>query len=146
MAARDSNLASRFPHLTALALKEIIDTDMDDEDLINFLNMAYYATRPLAGELGQCGGKSAEGAIIKVLAAHYLTMYDQQPLRVSSGEWSVTYRGGGGQGLAASTYGQQAMSLDCSGKLSEKAAGLRAAKLTTITYYDMQDDETTAVL
>jgi hypothetical protein len=48
--------------------------------------------------------------------------------------------------LRATTYGQQALTLDCSGKLADIAEGLRTATLTTVTYYDMQDDDSTAVI
>lgn len=147
MAARDSNLAARFPNLDAHALKEIIQTDLAEEDLNNFLNMAYYTTRPLAGKLSACGGVAAEAAILKVMAAHFLTMYQQQPLSMSTLDWSVTYRGSDGQGLRGSSYGQQALALDCSGILAEESAGLRTARMEITTYYDItDDDDTKAVL
>jgi len=146
MAARNSNLASRFPGLTADALKEIVETDLEDTELNNYLNMAYHATRKLAGKLGECGGKGGEELIVKVLAAHFLTMTEQQPKRVRSGDWSATYRGEDGMGLEASSYGQQAIALDCSGELAEQATGLRVAKLRAVTYYDMQEEDNTAVI
>ena len=140
MAARDTDLATRFPNLDDSALKEIVSTDLDDVQLNNFLNMAFYVTRPLAGKLGNCGGQEAEEEIIKVLAAHFLTMYQQQPLRMSTLDWSVTYRGTNAEGLRASTYGQQALALDCSGTLAQQAAGLRSATFEVVTYYDITDD------
>lgn len=148
MATLDAGLVSRFPNLDADALKEIIDTDLPDSDISNFLNMAYYVTRPLVGELGACGGNSAEETIVKVLAAHYLTMYQQQPMRMSSGEWSVTYRGSAsGLGLKASLYGQQALTMDCSGTLAKVTSSEKKASLRSVTYYDMNtDDDATPVI
>jgi hypothetical protein len=140
MATLNNGLVARFPDLDADALKEIIDTDLPDITLNNFLNAAYFVTRPLAGNLGQCGGKDAEEVIVKFMAAHLWTAYEQQPVYESVAEWSARYRGADGAGIESSTYGQQALALDCSGTLAENAAGLREAMLETITYNDINDD------
>lgn len=141
MAILSSGLVARFPDLDAAALKEIIDTDQDDASLNNFLNIAFNTTRPLAGKLAACGGADQEEMIVKVLAAHFLTMYEQQPSAESSGEYSVKYRGNfTGWGLETSSYGSQALAMDCSGLLREMGTGLKEARLRTVTYYDMTDE------
>lgn len=140
MAVLDSDLESRFPSLDADALKEITETDLTDDALNNFLNIAFYMTRPLAGELGACGGINAEEMIVKFMAAHLLTAFEQQPVYESVNEWSARYRGADGEGIKSSTYGQQALAIDCSGILAGKAMGLRDATLRTITYYDINDE------
>jgi len=120
MSAINAGLTALCAGLDATALKEIIDTDLTDARLNNFLNMAYFATIPLQGELGACGGNDAVCEIIKVLAAHFLTMYQRQTKSESvAGEWSVSFMGREDLGLDASLYGQQAKVLDCSGKLAK---------------------------
>jgi hypothetical protein len=146
MASLNSDLVARFPDLDADALKEIIETDLPDTDLNNFLNMGFFATRPLAGDLGNCGGKNAEEMIVKLMAAHFLTAYEQQPVYESIAEWSIRYRGEGGTGLNASLYGQQAVVMDCSGTLAKQAAGLRPVTLEAITYNDINDPHDTSAV
>lgn len=148
MATLSTGLIARFPDLDADALKEIIDTDKTDSELHNFLNMAYNMTRPLVGELSACGGASQEEMIVKVLAAHFLTMEEQQASAEQSGEYSVKYRGNfTGWGLRTSTYGNQALVLDCSGYLAEIAEGYKDARMSITTYYDLTDEtDTTPVI
>ena len=141
MATLSAGLIARFPDLDANALKEIIDTDKTDGELHNFLNMAYNMTRPLVDKLSACGGSAQEELIVKVLAAHFLTMEEQQASSESSGEYSVKYRGNfTGWGLQTSSYGNQALVLDCSGYLTEIAEGYKEARVSITTYYDITDD------
>ena len=137
MATLDTDLVALCADLDATALKEIIDTDLTDAQLNNFLNAAYYTTIPLTGNLGQCGGASMQCLIIKFLAAHLLTVYEGQVKSESiAGEWSVTYRGQEGQGLKSSLYGQAALDLDCSGKLAK--LGMKQASIAVISYEDFE--------
>ncbi len=123
--------------ITADELKEIIDTDLTDARLHNFINMAHYRTRRLVSELGECGGADAVCAIVKVLAAHFLTMFQQQTKSESvGGEWSVTFRGQDGLQLNTSLYGQQAIAMDCSGILAK--AGMKQARFRVISYDDLE--------
>ena len=148
MATLDNGLATRFPDLDADALKEIIDTEKPDTELHNYLNMAYFTSLPLMGKLAACGGAKQEEMIVKVLAAHFLTMEEQQPSSEQSGEYMVKYRGNfTGWGLQTSTYGNQALAMDCSGYLAEIAEGYKDARMSITTYYDITDEtDTTPVI
>jgi len=119
-------------------VKEIIDTDLSDAVINNFINMAYVRTIALDGELGNCGGDAALLEIQKLLAAHFLTMYERQPKSEKIAEASVTWMGQDGEGLKASLYGQQALALDCSGILAR--AGLKRATFQVWSYKDISYD------
>lgn len=126
------------PDIDANAVKEIISTDLTDAEINNFINMAYYVVIPLTGELGDCGGLGAQCEIMKVLAAHFITMYERQIKQESvAGEWSVTYLGKGELGLDASLYGQQAKVLDCSGTLAK--AGMLGVMFQVADYEQLGD-------
>jgi len=137
VATLDTDLVALCSDLDATALKEIVDTDLTDAQLHNFLNAAYYLAIPLTGNLGECGGSEAQCVIIKFLAAHFLTTYEGQAKSESvGGEWSITYRGANGLGLHSSLYGQVALSLDCSGKLAK--LGMKQATIAIISYEDFE--------
>lgn len=122
-------------------VKEIIDTDLLDVRIHNFINMAYFRTLALSGKLGDCGGGDMLCQIRLLLAAHFLTMYERQTKseKVDS-EWAVTYMGVDGEGLKASLYGQQAMMLDCSGVLA--TAGMKRATIEVKGYIDLDAGDT----
>lgn len=120
--------------VTADELKEIIDTDLTDSRLHNFINMAYATTLPLVGQLSSCGGSTTLKQIQLLLAAHYLTMYERSVKSQSiGGEWSVTYALQDGEGIKSSLYGQNAIALDCSGTLGQ--AGVRKATFKVFSHY-----------
>jgi hypothetical protein len=126
--------------LEAGDVREIIDTDLTDAEINNFINAAHYRTRPLVGELGDCGGDDAVCEIVKFLAAHFITTRDRQTKSESvGGEWQVTYMGADGKGLDASLYGQQAKDMDCSGTLAR--AGLKRAWFSVTSYDDLEQLE-----
>lgn len=136
MAALDAAVVALCPALDADAVKEIIETDLTDAQINAFINIAYYVSIPLTGELGLCGGGSMHCAIIQMLAAHFITLRERQVKSENvAGEWSVSFLGKDGLGLEASLYGQNAISLDCSGILAK--LGLKRATMRAITYYDM---------
>ena len=121
--------------ITADGLKEIIDSDLTDSRLNNFINMAVIVMAPLtAASLSGCGGSDALTQIQLLLAAHFLTLYERTTKSESiGGEWSVTYAIQDGPGFNASLYGQQALALDCSGTLGK--LGLRRASFAVTSYY-----------
>jgi len=119
-------------------VKEIIDTDLTDARINNFINMAYVRTIQIDGKLGNCGGDATLAEIQKLLAAHFLTMYERQTKSEKVGEASVTFMGQDGEGLKASLYGQQALALDCSGILAR--AGLKRATFQVWSYNDISYD------
>ncbi len=139
MATLNTDLVALCPELNADAVREIIDTSLTDARINAFLNMAWFISRPVSGLLGDCGGSAAECEIIKLLAAHLITIIERQVKSESiAGEWSVTYLGTEGLGLDASLYGQQAVVMDCSGALAE--AGLKGASLKVFGYEDLQEN------
>lgn len=138
MADLNANIATLCPSISASAVKEIIDTDLVDGRINNFINMAYYAVLPLSGKLGACGGVDVQCEILLLLAAHFMTMYDRQVKSDSvGGEWSVSYMGKDDLGLNASLYGQQALVLDCSGTLAK--AGLKSVLLHVADYAQLSE-------
>ena len=137
MAALDAGVVALCSGVDADGVREIIDTDLTDLQINNFINIAYYIAIPLTGLLGECGGGSMHCEIIKVLAAHFITLRERQAKSESvAGEWSISYLGRDGLGLDASLYGQNAKSMDCSGTLAK--LGMKRATMAAITYYDME--------
>lgn len=135
MATLNANVCAS---VTPAAVKEIIDSDLTDARINAFINLAYYATIPLANKLDNCGGADALCEIQLWLAAHFLTIYERQTKSESvGGEWSVTYLGKDGLGLEASLYGQQALALDCSGELAKY--GLKRATMQVVDYETIED-------
>lgn len=124
-------------------VKDVISTDLTDEQLAVCVNMAYAATVLLTGRLNECGGNATLAEIQKLLAAHFVTL--QEPTIVSesiAGEAAVTYsRQTGanlGGGLASTPYGQAAIALDCSGTLAQ--AGLKRASFKIWDHDDIDYD------
>lgn len=138
MADLDSGLTSACPDVDADAVKEIIDTDLTDARINRFLNTAYYIAKPIVSSLGDCGGSSMFCEIVVWLAAHLMTCFERQTKSESvAGEWSVSYLGKEGMGLEASLYGQQVLTMDCSGMLAK--ASLKRATIDVISYEDLEE-------
>lgn len=112
-------------------VREIVDTDLTDARLNNFINMAYLMVSSLS-----LTSTNLIKQLELLLSAHYLSVYDGvvQSMNVA-GEYSVTYGMVIGEGLLASPYGQQAVSLDTSGKLAK--LGLKRAKFLVTSHYDI---------
>lgn len=139
MATLNPNVTATCDSLDADAVREIIDTDKTDAQINNFINFAYFQTLPLVGKLGACGGTDALCQIMLMLSAHFLTMWERQTKSeaVAQGEWSVTFMAKDGLALNSSLYGQNAITLDCSGSLAK--AGLKQAQFAATTYYDFEE-------
>lgn len=119
-------------------VKEIVDTDLTDPRIANFCNMAYLATLPLVGNLGECGGTDALKQIQLLLAAHFLKLAEPVVSNESiAGEYSVSYAIKTGANYDATPYGQQARVLDCSGLLAR--AGRKRASFRVTSYYQLAD-------
>jgi len=126
--------------LDADSIRELIDTDLTDGQINHAINIAYNITRLVSGKLGSCGGSSMECTLMELLAAHFITLREGSPKSESiGGEYSITYRGSDGLGLSASLYGQNALAVDCSGKLAK--LGLKRAQFKSIGYYDFLGTE-----
>ena len=132
-----SGVTTACPSLDADAVREIISTDLTDAQINVAINFGYLFTRSLSGKLAACGASTAECMIITLLAAHFITLNEGSAKSESiGGEWSISYRGTDGEGLKASLYGQNALAMDCSGKLAK--AGLKKASLIEIGAYDFR--------
>lgn len=136
MGALNANVPAQ---VTPTAVKDIIETELSVSSINSFINMAYITTRPLVGELGDCGGSDALNQIMILLAAHFIATLRDRTAKSESigGEWSITFMGQDGLGLSASLYGQQAIVLDCSGILA--MAGMKKATFQ-VADYDQLDD------
>lgn len=120
---------------TAEAVRDIIDTDLETEQIHAFINSAYnYVTARLADK----GLSSDQLADIETwLAAHFLSTRDQRAAQEQIGqEYRVTYQGKTDMGLNATTYGQMAIALDTSGTLTKIAQGVKTASFRVISEYD----------
>ena len=113
-------------------LLEIIDSELPPESLQAFINMAAVLTSHL--DFSACGGAEATYEIQKLIAAHFLTMYERTLKSENvGGEWSASYAIQDGEGLRSSLYGQMALVLDCTGKLA--ATGQKRTVIKTYGYY-----------
>lgn len=124
--------------IDADALCEIIETDLTDARLHNFINMAVALTSQISSAVTSCGGDLEQ--IQLLLAAHFLTMYERTTKSESiGGEWTVSYAMQDGPGLQSSLYGQNAIALDCSGMLARQ--GLKRASIHVTSYYQTRESE-----
>lgn len=126
--------------ITASDVSEVIDTDLGTAVVHRFINQAYFVSKDLSGRLSDCGGDGALAEIQAQLAAHFIaTSREFQPEQESiGGEASVRYRGQTGKGLEATTYGQNALMLDCSGTLA--ALGKKRATFKVWAHEDIDYD------
>lgn len=101
--------------VTAAQVMEIISTSQSTAVVNAFINSAHAVVEAnLAGALDE----TLLTQIELWMAAHFLAMKDQRKSAVKVGDLSVTYQGQTGMGLKATLYGQQAMSMDTTGKLA----------------------------
>ena len=112
-------------------LRQIIETDAD-LDLDPFLKMASV----LAGRVNSndTEDKLSDDELEQIelnLAAHFLTMREQQYKSRSTDQASATFQGTTGMKLDSSMYGQTAQILDCTGYL-ESLANQRKLKAGSI--------------
>lgn len=133
---------------TVADVREVIDTDLTDAQINRFINQAYFRTIPLASKLGACGGSDVLAEIQALLAAHFISITRERQVHSESveGGASVTFEGNTGEGLRATTYGQAALDLDCSGLLAK--AGLKKATMRVYSHADIDydSDERSATL
>lgn len=133
MAVRNANAL-----VDADDIKDIIDTNLTDEQINAFINMAYFVSKDLGDTSEVSQGMLTE--IQRLLAAHFITCREQQPKSEKLRDVSATYRGADGMGLRSSTYGQQAIALDASGILGTRAEGLRRATIKVWRQHDLAYD------
>ena len=94
-------------------VKPIIDTDLSDSDIQQFIDDAYDIITSIFSK--------DKPVLQRWLAAHLIaTTRTRQIDEGEAGPASVKYAGKTGMGLNSTTYGQQAMALDYTGKLRAK--------------------------
>ncbi len=116
---------------TAAKVKEILDTELEDQVVEAFiLGASYTIDRVFADNTELSDAHLAE--IERWLAAHYIAATrEQQISEAGAGGATVKYQGNTDVGLNATMYGQQAMILDTSGKLKD-AMMTRRASITAV--------------
>jgi hypothetical protein len=100
--------------VTIAEVKAIISTDLEDDSITAFIEMADAIVTKLTGS---CLTDNDKVQIELNLAAHFLSMSDQRLQAEKTGDASSNYQGSTGMGLDATLYGQAAKLLDCSGEL-----------------------------
>lgn len=116
--------------VTATEVREIFDTDLVDEDLNQFINMA---NRFVTAVLATAGLAAATLTDIELLiSAHFAALKDPRTSQEGLGEWSFTGQGTTAMNLDATFYGQQAKLLDTTGTLDEIAANKQKATITVL--------------
>lgn len=111
-------------------VKEIIDTDLTNEEITPFLAAANTMVTDLL--LSESYGVTTLKEIERWLAAHFVAVRDPQITQEKTADAQATYEGKTGMGLNSTRYGQQAMLLDHHGILARVASGKRPAEVKTI--------------
>lgn len=108
-------------------LKNILDTELTDEQLYAFINTAHVMVEEVLTSTALSSDLLTE--IEMWLSAHYACIREQRASEESIGaEYRVKYQGTTDMGLKATTYGQQALALDYTGTLANLSA--KKASLT----------------
>lgn len=124
-------------------MRNIFDTDLGDTQLDEFIDDASAIVDQYLD--GQGLGTSVLARIEKYLAAHLASVRDPLALREQIGDVNVTFEararsvGVGTRGLSLTFYGQQALSLDTTGRL-ENAGKRRAFVKARGPWGDDSDD------
>jgi len=94
-----------------------VDTDLWSDDLLT-----YAATIVGAAEDQVSSGTYSEDQLTFMevyVAAHFYAVKEQKAQREKAGRSSVQYQGKYGMGLEATSWGQQALSMDAAGALAK---------------------------
>ncbi len=110
--------------VTAVQVMEIIDTELTEAQVNAMINSAH---RIMGATITEITDTDLLTTIELWLSAHFVAIYDQRAASETIADYSVTFQGKTAMGLQATTYGQQAMSLDYSGALA--SLGLKKATL-----------------
>lgn len=116
--------------VTAVEVQNIIETDLSTGDIDAYISAATtIVDATVVGSLGDALLKEIE----RWLAAHYIASTREQMVKkAEGGPASATFFGKDGLGLNGTPYGQQAIALDPTGKLSRLNKGTVAAKLESM--------------
>ena len=115
---------------TNAEVKELIDTDLTEEQINPFLEDANLLVSAV------CGSEGYSNDLMKRiecwLAAHFVAIRDPRIAKEKIGDADATYQGKTGLGLQHTSYGQQVMILDHHGKLAEVSEARKPAELKVI--------------
>lgn len=121
--------------VTALDVKQIIDTSLSDNIVTVFINTANTIVSDTLGDDTTLSTTQLE-EIEKWLSAHLIaSTRERQGQTEKVGDASITYQGKTGAGLDSTLYGQNVKMLDSTGKLAQKL-GKKSATITAITSFD----------
>ena len=115
---------------TEAMVKEIIDTDLTNEQITPFLIAANTMVADLL--LNENYSVTTLQEIERWLAAHFVAVRDPQVTSEKIGDAQAVYEGKTGKGLESTRYGQQVMTLEHHGLLAQLASGKRPAEVKTI--------------
>lgn len=111
---------------TVADVRDILDTEMTDEQLAAFINTAYVVVSTNLSDKGLAAAILTE--IEKYLSAHFASLRDQRAQSEGiAGEYNVTYQGKTDMGFNATQYGQMAVALDTSGVLATMGSSKKRA-------------------
>ena len=110
-------------------IKNILDTNLEDNEIDSFITTANLQVNDTLSDSGLSLEKLTE--IEKYLAAHFIvTTRERQASREEVDNAKVNYTGNYGKYLEMTSYGQQVIMLDTTGKLAE--SGKRTAGIWAI--------------
>lgn len=120
--------------VTPAAVKQILDTDLNDNDITAFITGA----SELVNQTVQNVGAPLRLEITRWLTAHLIaSTREQQIAEAGAGPTSVKFQGVTGLGLDSTQYGQQAKLLDVSGALAAlDLPGQRKAQLFAVESFE----------
>lgn len=114
--------------VTAEEVKQIIDTDLTEEEVDPFIQSANVLVTSVMTSSGASDDLLSE--IEKWLSAHFVAIRDPRLKQIKIGEITESYYGTSGQGLNHTPYGQQVLMLDYTGSFSN--LGKRKASFNVI--------------
>lgn len=119
---------------TATEVKEILETELDDDIVTAFIDAANELVTELLGTSSLSVTRLA--MIEKWLSAHMVaSTREQQAKSENAGGAGITYQGETAMGLDATMYGQQVKMLDTTGTLAQKIGKARA-RITAVTSFE----------
>lgn len=117
---------------TAAEVKEIIDTDLTEEQVSPFITAANLTITDILGTSGLSSDQLKE--IERWLSAHFVAVRDPRISAEKTADASATYQGKTAMGLDSTFYGQQAKMLDTTGVLAN--IGKKKASMNVLDFID----------
>lgn len=115
---------------TETEVKEIIDTNLMEEQVSPFLKVANQMVTDLVSDVGYASGTLRE--IERWLAAHFVAVRDPRVAKEKIGDAQADYHGKSDMALNFTPYGQQVMVLEYKGKIAAAMKAMRPAEIKAI--------------